>query len=83
MSDIQTQEISKKRAVNLTVTQSLLDEARALNLNTSLAAERGIAEAVRKAKEDRWLEENQAAIEAHNRRIEERGPLLKPWWSKT
>lgn len=77
------QEISdRKRPVNLTIREDLLAEARSLNLNTSQAAEKGIKDAVRAAKEARWREENQSAIEAHNKRIEERGPFLKPWWSK-
>lgn len=70
----------KKRAISVTVREGLIDEARAHGLNTSQAAEDGIAAAVRKAKEAAWLEENKAAIAAYNERIDRHGTLLKPIW---
>lgn len=69
-----------KKPVTLTVRYGLVKEARLLGVNTSQAAEDGIAIAVRRAKERAWLEENKAAIEAYNERIEKHGTLLKPIW---
>lgn len=70
----------KKRPVSFTVRTDLMKEARALRLNTSRAAEAGIEAAVKKAKEDAWLSENKAAIEAYNERIAQSGTLIKPIW---
>lgn len=39
--------MSSRRAANLTLDRDLLDEARALDINVSRAAEMGIARAVR------------------------------------
>lgn len=72
------QGIGKKKATNLSLDQELLKDARALGVNISAAAEQGVSEAVRKAKEEAWLEENREAIEANNRWVEENGlPLAK------
>jgi antitoxin CcdA len=71
-----------RRPANITLDAKLINEARALNVNLSRAAEAGVAEAVRKEKERRWLKENAKAIEGYNRYIEEHGlPLenLRPW----
>ena len=71
----------KRRAVNVTVREDILDEAKSLNLNTSRAAEAGISTAVRKAREKEWLASNQSALQAHNDRVAGNGPALKPRWA--
>lgn len=71
---------SKRRPINLTIRADLLEEAKLLKLNASQAAESGIIAAVRKAREDKWLRDNEAALKAHNRRIDNAGPLLTPAW---
>ncbi|MEW9920634.1 type II toxin-antitoxin system CcdA family antitoxin [Marimonas sp. MJW-29] len=63
----------KKKATNLSLDQELLNDARALGVNVSAAAEQGVSDAVRKAKAAVWLEENREAIEANNRWVEENG----------
>lgn len=69
---------SGKKATNLTLDQALLADARALGVNISQAAEKGLDEAVRKAKGDAWLEENRERIEAWNDWVAENGlPLEK------
>jgi antitoxin CcdA len=70
----------RRRPLNVSVSADLIETAKGLKVNTSQAAEAGIADAVKRAQEAAWLEQNQAAIEAHNERIDERGPLLKPSW---
>lgn len=70
----------KRRSVNLTISADVLAAAKALELNASQAAERGIMEAVKAARERQWLRDNREAIAAYNRRIEGAGPLLKPDW---
>lgn len=67
-----------RRATNLTIDAALLEEAKALNLNLSKAAEGGIAEAVKREKARQWQVENAEAIASYNRYIEENGlPLEK------
>jgi len=62
-----------KKAVNLSINSDLLAKARALGVNLSGEIEARLEEVVRKATWDRWREENRAAIEANNKRIEEEG----------
>lgn len=71
---------NKKRAVSLTIRSDLLREAKALNLNASRAAEAGLAAAIKKAKAEAWLAENEDAIRAHNERIATSGVLITPIW---
>ncbi len=71
---------SKRRPITVTVRETIVDEARAYGLNTSRAAEAGIEAALKRAKEEAWLTENKAAIEAYNERIERSGTLIKPMW---
>ncbi|MEO1028483.1 MAG: type II toxin-antitoxin system CcdA family antitoxin [Pseudomonadota bacterium] len=71
----------KRRRINLSIREDIIDAAKALSLNASRAAEAGIAAAVQKAQEAQWLEENRSALDAHNRRVEEQGVLLTPDWA--
>lgn len=67
-----------RKAVNLSMDRILLEEAKALEVNVSRAAELGLKAAVKKAKEDQWLAENMAALAGYNQYIEENGlPLEK------
>ena len=74
------QNVSKCLPVNLTVREDLLENAKSLSLNTSKAAEAGIEDTINKAETKKWLESNNAAILAHNSRVEKEGTLLKPDW---
>lgn len=67
-----------KKSVNLSLDAELVDEARALGLTLSRAAEAGLRAAVREEKGRRWLEENAEAIEYYNDWVEKNGlPLEK------
>lgn len=66
--------------MSLTLRDDLMREAKTLKLNASRAAEEGIEQAVKKAKEAAWLKENRDAIAAHNERVAKHGTLLKPIW---
>lgn len=72
---------SKRRTVNLTIRNDVIETAKALGLNASKAAEAGICEAIRQAQAERWLAENRGALDAHNERIAKSGPLLTPNWA--
>lgn len=82
MQTYHTEEPSKRRPVNLTIREDILKDARDLNLNASKAAEQGIAQAIKEAREYAWLNENKEAIEAHNNRIAKNGVLLQPSWAE-
>lgn len=78
---IHTQDAPKRRPINLTIREDILKEAKELNLNASKAAEYGIAQAIKKARGQAWLNENKSALSAHNKRVEESGTLLTPNWA--
>lgn len=64
---------SPRQATNLSIRADLIDEAKALDINVSRAAEAGIADAVRAEKERRWKNENAQAFREWNRWVEENG----------
>lgn len=64
---------ASRRATNVTLPDALLREARALEINLSQACERGLAAEVAAAKEQRWLRENRAAMDAWNDHVEQHG----------
>jgi antitoxin CcdA len=67
-----------RRATNLSLPEDLLSEAKALQINISQAAEAGVAQAVARTRSERWLAENQEAIESSNAFVEKHGlPLAK------
>ncbi len=62
-----------RRPTNLSISSRLLDEAKALNINLSRAAETGIESAVLEAKANQWKEDNKAAIASSNAHVEKYG----------
>ncbi len=82
MTKIKASNDQRKRPVSMTIRADLLEEAKALDLNASAAAESGIEAAVKAAREKQWLEANRKAIEAHNARVADRGTLLTPTWAE-
>lgn len=68
-----------RKATNLSIDSTLVEEARALDVNLSQAAEAGVREAVRAAKADEWMRENRDALLAYNKWIEENGLPLEEY----
>lgn len=67
-----------RQRTNVTLPEPLLQEARQLKINLSQACERGLAAEVSKVKAEKWLQENQAAIDAWNAYVDEHGlPLAE------
>lgn len=64
---------SPRQATNLSIRADLIEEAKALDINVSRAAEAGIANAVRAEKERRWKNENAQAFREWNQWVEENG----------
>lgn len=67
-----------RRATNVSLDETLVAEARELDINLSRACERGLAEQIGETRAERWRAENAEAIEAWNSYFEENGlPLAK------
>lgn len=66
-------ETAIRKPVNLKVDSSLVQEARALDINLSREFEMHLAEVVRRKKEARWLAENREALVAYNEHVERDG----------
>jgi len=64
---------SLKRAVNLRIDESLIDQAKALNVNLSQTLETSLVEVLRQKQRESWLAENKDAVKAYNSRIEKQG----------
>lgn len=62
-----------RRATSLTMNSQLLDDARALGVNISRAAESGLTIALKEAREAAWKRENAGAIAYWNDYVEENG----------
>lgn len=62
-----------RRATSLTMDRQLLDDARALGVNISRAAEAGLTAALKEAREAAWKRENAGAITYWNTYVEENG----------
>lgn len=62
-----------KAAVNLSISDTILQEARALKINLSQVLEEGLRDRLKRRQAEEWLEENRGAIKAYHRYIEKRG----------
>jgi len=68
----------RRRPTNVSLNGQLLEEARALNINISQAAERGLALQIAEARAKTWREENKKSIEAWNAYVDRHGlPLAR------
>ena len=62
-----------KRPVNLSLNAELLRLGKDLGINLSAVAEAALAGAVRERLAQRWLEENDGAIQSYNLRVAQEG----------
>ncbi|WP_192385252.1 type II toxin-antitoxin system CcdA family antitoxin [Mesorhizobium silamurunense] len=68
----------QRKSVNTSIDSRLIEEAKALGINMSRAAEQGIAKAISAEKTRRWQEENKEALESSNDYVKRNGlPLAK------
>ena len=78
MQPARRESAARKRATNVSLSDPLITEAKALGINLSKAAEDGIAQAIKDKKTERWLAENKAALESANEYIRKNGfPLAQ------
>ncbi len=77
MSQINIATAGKKRT-NLSISESILNEAKELGINISSSAEVGIKHALLERKRILWLEANKEAIASSNEYVKKNGlPLEK------
>ncbi len=62
-----------RRPTNVTLPEALLRDARDLGINLSQACERGLIAEVAASRRQRWLEQNQAAIQGYNEHVARHG----------
>jgi len=62
-----------KRASNLSINSSLLEQARAYKINLSKLLEHALIDTLQQQKAEEWRRNNKAALQAYNERIEQRG----------
>jgi antitoxin CcdA len=68
----------KTTPTNVSLDAALVAEAKELGVSISQASNRGLQEAVKKARGERWLEENMEALDSYNDWVEANGlPLEK------
>jgi antitoxin CcdA len=71
-----------KKAVNVSIREDLIAEAKAFGTNISAVVERALEEEHRQKRREKWRADNREAMEAWNRWIEENGiPFeeIRPW----
>jgi antitoxin CcdA len=75
---LRTRKAGNRRPTNVSLASELIEEAKQLEINISQACEKGLAAEVKKAREDKWIEENWEAIQFWNDYVEKNGlPLAK------
>lgn len=65
--------LAPKKPTNVSVNSELLAQAKALNINLSQTLEQRLADLVRESRCRQWLQENLAAMDDYNGRIERQG----------
>lgn len=67
-----------KKATSVSISESLLSQAKELEINVSRAAEAGLDRAIAEKRAAIWLEENREALQSSNDYVERNGlPLAK------
>jgi antitoxin CcdA len=71
-------EMLMRTRVNLSIDETVVEEAKSAGINMSRVAEEAIAAAAKLERNRRWVEENREALEDYNRHVAEHGlPLEK------
>ncbi|MFN4102719.1 MAG: type II toxin-antitoxin system CcdA family antitoxin [Tepidimonas sp.] len=70
-----------KRAVNLSLSADVLEDAKRLGVNVSQVCDAHLREVVRREQERRWRAEHIAFLAAYNRIVEAEGLPLQEWQS--
>ena len=65
-----------RKPTNLSIDSELLEEAKAMDVNFSLAAEECVKAAVAEAKAERWATDNSESLKSSNAYVEKHGLQL-------
>lgn len=68
-----SEDAPRKKPTNVSIDEALLAAAKAHGINLSQTLEEALALKLRRLEQDKWLEENREALEAHNKYIEKYG----------
>ena len=69
---------AQRKSTNISLPADLVAEAKALGINISQAAEKGVVAELAEQRRANWLEENREAIQSHNEGVQKHGlPLAK------
>ncbi len=68
-SSHQISDAARRRALNLSIPENLIREARACDLNLSKFLEEKLVEELRRRRQNDWLEANREAIDHYNERV--------------
>ena len=79
MDMVQKRSRGLTRATNISLNVALVEEAKALGVNISLAAASGLEHAVSLKRAERWAEENGKALESYNEYVEANGLPLSTY----
>lgn len=67
-----------KRATDVSINETLLAQAKELQVNVSRAAEAGLAKAIAERRSELWVQENREALDSSNEYVERHGlPLAR------
>ncbi len=62
-----------KRSLNLSVKNALIQEAKSLDINLSREFETHLETLFKQRRQEKWLVENRAALDAYNEHVERNG----------
>jgi antitoxin CcdA len=68
-----------RKATNLTLDAQAIADAKELGINISAACEEGLVIAISKARGEKWLRENRAAIDSFNAYVDKHGIPLSEY----
>ena len=68
-----SEDAPRKKPTNVSIDEALLTAAKANGINLSQTLEEALAAKLRRLEQERWLEENQEAIEHYNQRVAKYG----------
>lgn len=68
-----SEDAPRKKPANVSIDGALLTAAKAEGINLSQTLEEALTAKLRRLEQERWLEENREAIQAHNRYVEKYG----------
>lgn len=68
--------LTARKSTSMSLDAAVLDEARALGINLSQAAQRGLVDAIRAERARRWKAENAGAVADYNAYVADHGVPL-------